>query len=108
MKEIFPNVRFQTAIVNDGSKLSYHTKMFSYLRKQHTDGKWYLQPVLNYSTGDTRESIEWCVNDFMSNTYTALLFGKVLPDIKDSFGDTVFKLDEDQRSEEERLSIPKS
>jgi hypothetical protein len=105
MKEIFPKVRFNTSIVKDEDRLVYHTIISTYLRKKHTDNKWYLQLVLNRSTSENRESVGWCLNDFMTTTYSCLLFGKVIPEMKDSYGSPYFELDEDQRSEEERLSI---
>jgi hypothetical protein len=105
--KIYPDVDFFTAQIKDGDQLLYHTKIMTKLRKKHTDGKWYKQTVLNYSAGPTPDSISWCVNEFNWNVYLALQYGIVIPDLKHSTGEFLFELDEDQRSEEERLAVNK-
>src|SRR3546814_15715716 len=102
---IYPEINFDTVLIRreDGSKI-YLTQISTYLRKKHTDGKWYLQYFFNDCRSEDYNSIEQCVNDFNRNIYVAQLFGNVIPELKNStWGDNLLKLDEDKCSEEERL-----
>lgn len=103
MKEyIYPKIHFTANLIQREDVLEYYAQVSTYLRKQHTDGKWYLQYFFNSSKGNTKEAYSWCLEDFQRNIYNAQLFGKVIPEAKTHFG-PLFILDEDQRSEEERL-----
>lgn len=102
---IYPNVKFNTGVVvGTEGRQTYYTQIHTHLRKQHTDGKWYLQYFFKDSRSEDQKSIEWCVNDFNRDIHLAQMFGKVLPDLRSSsHGDLLFKLDDNQQSEEERL-----
>lgn len=67
----------------------------TYLRKLH-EGEWYL--FLIKTTDDFDFFIRMC--------YLAILFGQITPEFKDANGGYLYKKDENQQSEEERL-LPK-
>lgn len=93
---IFPNVTLRTDSKN-GAIIE------TYIRKQHSDGKWYLNHVCQVveKNLDTASML----NRFMRDCYLFLLYGKIVPELEIPLlpGVKVFKLDECQTSEEERL-----
>lgn len=70
------------------------------LRKEH-NGKWYLGKITSnyYGQIGTSEAL----SEFHKEVYTSIILGQVSEDIVYSNGDPVFKEDEDQISEKDRL-----
>src|SRR3546814_20347388 len=102
---IYPEINFDTVLIRreDGSKI-YLTQISTYLRKKHTNGKWYLQYFFNDCRPEDYNSIEKCVNDFNRNIYVSQLFGNVITELKKStWGDNLFTLDKEQSWEKERI-----
>lgn len=96
---VYPLIKFATHQVRGENGLVYSTALSTWLRKKHTDGKWYKIYFFVQENNPSPESIEWAVNKFNHSLYLFLLAGKVLPNRKD-----FNVLDEDQRDEEERLA----
>lgn len=93
MKPIYPIIE----IINEGLKSRINT----YLRKKHTDGLWYLIPIVQSCSINTNS-----LNFFHKRVYQYLFIGSISPNWTDAeTGDLIYVLDEDQRSEEERLKI---
>jgi hypothetical protein len=103
---IYPEVLFISKIIkSEGAAATidtYYTTITTEIRKLHK-GKWYRQRVVSNFADYRPESVQECINDFQRNVYLAQNFSQVVPEMKDTMGFTLFPLDEDQRTEEERL-----
>lgn len=105
-RKIYPKVDMYFEQDAMGQKIVFRTS----LRKKHR-GRWYLWDVVeNYYHEHelSREELIETLNQFYSQVYKAIMFGKVnLKLIVERNGVVmpVFKLDPDQRAEEERLSL---
>lgn len=101
---IYPDIFIAIRQVKESNgKLYYHTLLDTAVRKQHTDGKWYLNRFIKRRATEDVLGAEMCIKEFQIELYHWQLFGKVSPDSRDLFGNPMQPLDEDQRSEEERL-----
>lgn len=72
---------------------------FTYLRKQHTDGKWYLISIYYMNRMIDDEDIQ----HFIALVYNHQILGKVIPGFKDHLRHSIVLLDDNQETEEERL-----
>jgi hypothetical protein len=100
MIPVYPesHVDYKT-VVNDLGIPEYVGLATTWLRKKHTDGKWY--KILIISKSSTRDVVDcqrelW--NSFNYQVYSAQKFMKIVPEA--SIG---FELDENQIDEKERL-----
>jgi hypothetical protein len=109
--KIWPEVDFRVAMVRDIDETEYIAVSETNLRKQGADGKWYRLYIHRETrTTDTQmrkdESpnifLSVHINDFLHNVYQYMLSWE--PISGDRYWDV---LDEDQRSEEERLRFLK-
>lgn len=106
-KYTYPNV--ETVIkrfVPENGAMYYYVRLYTNLRKKHR-GKWYKQIVLRecrfYSLERLCLDFSFEISEFTRTCYLIQLFGKVYPKQQHISGGYVFELDEDQRSEEDRL-----
>lgn len=91
----FPLTKFDSHIVaSDNSSYVTVTSIATLVRKKHTDGRWYKTYFFRRAHGPATGA----VNAFMHEIYLFLLVGHVL------VGRENVTLDEDQRSEEARLT----
>ncbi len=97
---VYPNIDFKTKTIReDNGDIMHHCSISTWVRKKHTDGLWYKQFFYNWERSPNLESIGQCFTSFSDNLYLNQLFGKILPELEE-----FYVLDEDQRSEEERLN----
>lgn len=84
--------------------LCTRTAIQTTVRKQHTDGKWYLNTVTeSVSSGASDDDYDAAVKRFHFQVYWFLISGIINPDVTDELGQPMMPLDEDQRDEKERL-----
>lgn len=101
---VYPMIKFTTHQIQGQDGLVHSTTISTWVRKKHTDGKWYKVYFFRQETSPLASSVEWVVTKFNRSVYLFLLWGKVLPERKD-----FNVLDEDQRDEEQRMEpyLPK-
>lgn len=98
---IFPNITIHESENTGVSKYVIET----YVRKKHTDGKWYLNHVVAMSEGNGREDRNNAIQIFIRECYMYLIVGKINLDLYVPVlpGVPVFKIDDCQLEEEDRL-----
>ncbi len=83
----------------------------TYLRKQHTDGKWYFWYFMKKFQADAVGSFPIDhLEHFYAHIYNIMILGTVEPEVTFNYTETpVFELDDDQQTEYDRLAafIPK-
>lgn len=97
---IYPNIDVKEATVEEFTITRKHIRLFTRIRKLHTDGKWYLMNVIKEGVNMKYEDI---FNQFIKEVYNYQILGIVSTRVNDIFGNPFCELDIDQRSEEERL-----
>ena len=93
---VFPNI--VTINYRPGRKT-----LATYVRKKHTNGKWYLFKVES-GVFDYRQEDMYQLSEFLKEVYLAQLQMKIIPEVRNAFSE-IFYLDEFQGSEEERLGM---
>ncbi len=73
------------------------------VRVKHTDGKWYIQHHIKTCSITTEHDLMQYLQNFYSEAYFSLKLSMVDPKMKFLTGEPLFELDDDQRSEEERI-----
>lgn len=90
MTYIWPDIRFEQRAVADGyGGLVPHNKWLTTLRKKHED-KWYLVDFFRDHRGD---GVEFAWKAFISDVVMFDRHGVIIPDMKNSFGELIHKLD---------------
>ena len=98
--KIYPNIEFKSASVVEGDNINKHFKLFTKIRKQSVDGKWYLTNVMKHGVNMKYEDM---FHQFIKEVYNYQILGIVSTNITDLYDNPIWELDSDQRSEEERL-----
>lgn len=121
---IYPEIKVECNILRSGdwgreinnvnSATQTITRGATYLRQQHTDGKWYLQLFReeNVAKGESKDISKQksIVKERIGyHVYLAMMFGEIDPYVKVAnpigYEDNLFLLDLCQESEEERLGL---
>lgn len=97
---IYPNIEFKSASVIKEDNTNKHFRLFTKIRKQSIDGKWYLMNIMKHGVNMKYEDM---FNLFIKEVYNYQILGIVSTDITDSEGNPICELDLDQRSEKDRL-----
>lgn len=100
INKIYPNIEFKSASVVEGDDINKHFRLFTKIRKQSADGKWYLMNIMKHGVNMKYEDM---FHQFIKEVYNYQILGIVSTDITDLYGNSICELDSDQRSEEERL-----
>ena len=98
MRRGYPEVIYPDVFISVGVNITITTT----LRMEH-EGKWYLCNFLqSHSNTETLDSV--LLDRLHKEVYKMKLLGKVNLNLVDVFGDRVFRLDDNQESEVERIS----
>ena len=90
--------------ISETSRGNFKFQISTVLRKRHTDGKWYRCKFIK--SGNDRENV---ILQLTGEIYLFMILGIVSPTMKMFHGEEfLHELDEDQRSEEERLRKTKA
>jgi len=108
MTPTYPRLRTTySSVVLENGVVQYIVRVESKVRKLHVDGKWYkslfVREYREYRSIEPNMLAYHNYHNFLYDVYVFQLFGKVDPGLEDAYGEPVFELDTDQRSEEERL-----
>lgn len=91
--------------VDEHGKITFVLYLNTWVRKEHTDGKYYLSNHIR-STKDlsSLDEIKYPIKEFIRDIYMFQMFGKITPESTDStFGHKLWPSDVDQRTERKRL-----
>ena len=97
---IYPNIEFKSTFVTNEDNINKHFRLYTKIRKLHTDGKWYLMNIMKHGVDMKHEDM---FNLFIKEVYNYQILGIVSTDVTDSEGNPICELDLDQRSEKDRL-----
>ena len=96
LRYVYPDYKYENGFTNNVE----HNKILTYVRKKHTDGKYYLVLHLYRLKG---QDLMTAMYGFQEQVYRYITRGVVNIDHKDTFGDHTDVLDENQEDETKRL-----
>lgn len=73
----------------------------TFLRKKHTDDRWYLIPIKTSWDGERDPEKHYAV--FLQTVYSFLILGQIYPNLMTHDGMVVNKLDDNQEDERNRI-----